>query len=166
MTSFYPEVYVEDVDSDRFVQKVNDEYFLVKGKPSVAPERKFGHVVFEEILNYIDLTTPKLMKSIIVLHGGGGGVYNGLLVEEYDRIAVQAVSGRKPFVLVNEGVKVGFNDKIGYVVTEKNEVRTIKSRCKGYVVLVINISWERPEKYIVVLVDENGYRPIIVRESS
>lgn len=163
MAYFYPEVYVEGVDSEKSILQLNNEYVLTS-RSDLNPRRRFGYIVFEEALRYIDLTTPRLLKSIIVLYGRSGSVYNGILVEECDEISLQVISGKKPFVTVNEGERVDINDKIGYVVTDKNEVRTIKSEFRGYVVLIINVTWEKPEAYVVVLVGENGYRPIVVRE--
>lgn len=107
-----------------------------------------------------------LLRSFIVIREYGKEPLRGLLIEKNTRPCLIEIKGYKPLVLTTEGKKIDKGDKIAYVITNKGEVRVIRSPCSGVVVLVINLPWEKPEKYILVVVGENEYRQIIIRKNS
>ncbi|MEM4691100.1 MAG: DUF2118 domain-containing protein, partial [Desulfurococcaceae archaeon] len=74
------------------------------------------------------------------------------------------IRGYEPVILVREGDFVTKNSSIAYIVTKKREVRNIKSSIDGYVVLIVEIFWEKPERYVLAVVDKNEFRQIAVRE--
>jgi hypothetical protein len=90
----------------------------------------------------------------------------GLLVEDTARPCLIEVKGHRPHVFLREGDSVREGDKIAYVITSKGEVRTIRSPCEGVVVLVVNFPWERPEKYVIVVVSRDECREISIRKGS
>ena len=162
----FPEVFVENVESEKYIVEVDENTYIVTSELSrYKYGRLYGHVIYEDILNYIDLVKPVITRSIIIVKKYSGGVMNGILVEKGVSPCLIEVRGYKPVVFLEEGDEVEEGDKIAYVITNKGEVRVIRSPCTGVVVLIINITWERPEKYIVVVVSRDEFRQITIRES-
>jgi len=163
----FPEVYVEGVTpSNEYVVEINGSYLLAKTPDFENAKRFFGHVVYEDILNSLDLIEATVKQSFLVIRKYGLPLMEGLLVEKNTKLCFIEVRGRYPVVFVSEGDNVDVGDKIAYIVTGKGEVRVVKSPCSGIVVLSINITWERPEKYILVVVDRNECRRVTIRKSS
>jgi len=159
----YPEIFVEGVDSNKYICKVSDEYVLTKTPIS---NECYGHIIYEDILGYFDLSNPILKKDVIVVpEFSDEELLKGLLIRKNTELCLVEIKGYEPYVYPREGEKIDIRDKIGFVVTNKYEVRVIKSPCKGIVVFVINIVWEKPEKYILAVVSENDARQITIRKS-
>ncbi|OYT39478.1 MAG: hypothetical protein B6U89_04055 [Desulfurococcales archaeon ex4484_58] len=161
----FPEVFVENIESDKYVLELDENtYVLVKKRENYSYRRFFGHIIYEHILEYINLTKPLIERSFIVIKKYTGGEMNGMLIEKNITPCLAEVSGIYPYILVSEGEKISNKDKIAYIITNKGEIRTIKSPCDGFIALIINITWEKPEKYILVVVKENEFRRITIRE--
>jgi len=164
---FFPEVYVEGLaPANEYVVEIDGDYFLSKTYSVPGAKRFFGHIIYEDILNYIDLTEPRIRRSFILIKKYGPQIMSGILVEENTKPCLMEVRGRQPIILISEGDEVSERDKIAYTITNKGEVRTFRSPCTGLLVLNINIPWERPEKYILVVVSKNECREITIRKST
>ena len=163
----FPEVYVENVESlNGYILEVDGEFIFSKKPQALGIKRFFGHIIYEDILNYIDLVKPSITRSFIVVKKYGAPVMEGVLVEKDTKPCLIEIRGHQPMVFVNEGDEIGEGDKIGYIITNKSEVRVVKSPCSGIVALVVNLPWERPEKYLLVVVSKNECRQITIRKSS
>ena len=62
------------------------------------------------------------------------------------------VTGKEVYFKIDECTNVKENDKIGYIVTGKGEVRTVRAPKSGYVVLIHEILGEKYSWYRVVMV--------------
>ncbi|ABN69924.1 conserved hypothetical protein [Staphylothermus marinus F1] len=166
----YPEVFVEGVESDKYVLEINEHYILVLTKEDLEKyvnyKRVFGHIIYEHIINYIDLVKPATKKAFIVIpEYSGEKEMNGFLIDENKKLCLIEVKGIQPYVFPREGDEIEERDKVAYIITGKGEVRTIRSPCKGVVLLVINFPWEKPEKYVLAVVNKNDIREITIRKS-
>ena len=163
----FPEVYVEGVTpSNEYVVEVNGSYLLLKTPVFENAKRFFGHIIYEDVLNFLDLIEATAKRSFLVIKKYSPPHMEGLLIEKNTKLCFIEVRGHYPIVYVSEGDGVDVGDKIAYIVTGKGEVRVVKSPCSGIVVLSVNITWERPEKYILVVVDRNDCRRVTIRKSS
>ncbi len=163
----FPEVFVENIESDKYIVELDkNTYLLVNNLETKSYNRFFGHIVYEDILKYIDIAKPVIKRSFIIVKKYGLDKMSGYLVEYNTIPCLIEIKGYQPYVFISEGDSIEEKDKIGYVVTNKGEVNVIKSPCKGTVVLLINIVWEKPEKYILVVVRKNDTRPITIRKST
>jgi hypothetical protein len=163
----FPEVFLENISSDKYyIVEKNNEYILTdKLEKYTGYKRFFGHIIYEDILNYIDLTKPLITKSLIIIpRFNPEEEMKGLLVEKNTSVCLIEVKGVQPYVFPRESDFIEENEKIAYIVTGKGEVRVIKSPCKGIVLLIINLPWEKPEKYILVVVDRDAARQITIRK--
>ncbi len=159
----YPEIFVRDEKSSKYICRISDEYVLVKEPVS---NECYGHIIYEGILKYFDLANPILEKDVIVIpEFSDEELLKGLFVKKGTKLCLIEISGYKPYIPPREGEKINVKDKIGVVITNKYEVRVIKSPCRGVVIFVINIVWEKPEKYILAVVSENDVRQITIRKS-
>ncbi len=159
----YPEIFLRDEKSNKYICRVSDEYVLVKEPVS---NECYGHIIYEDILKYFDLANPILEKDVIVVpEFSDEELLKGLFVKKGTKLCLIEISGYEPYVSPREGGKINVKDKIGMVITNKYEVRVIKSPCEGVVIFVINIVWEKPEKYILAVVSENDVRQITIRKS-
>ncbi len=145
---------------------MDNEYILVTKRENYRYKRFFGHIIYEHVLDYIDLVKPLILNSFIVIKKFGEDPMNGLLVEKNISPCLVEIRGHQPLVFVNEGDEIEEGDKIAYTITNKSEIRVTRSPCSGIVVLVINLPWERPERYILVVVGKNECRQITIRKSS
>ncbi len=163
----FPEVFVEGVESNKYLlETINGDYVIVDDKDRYSYSRFFGHILYEDVLKYIDVIRPAITKSLIVVKKYQRKEMTGLLVERDVIPCLIEIRGYRPVVFINEGDHVEEGDKISYVITNKGEVRVERSPCSGVVLLVINIAWEKPEKYIVVVVGRDEFRQITIREST
>ncbi len=157
----FPEVYVEGIESGYYIVLDNGEYRFSK-KPS---GRFFGHIVYEDIVDKaLDLINAVFRRAVIVIpRFRGKGDLDALLIEKNTKACLIEVKSIQPYILVREGDEIDLNDKIAYMVTGKGEVRVYKSPCKGLVVLVVNFPWEKPERYLLVVVSKDGVRRIKIK---
>ncbi|MCD6301040.1 MAG: DUF2118 domain-containing protein, partial [Staphylothermus sp.] len=127
----------------------------------------FTNIIYENILNYIDLVEAQIRINTIVIpeFTPDKEEIKGLFVKENTSLCLIEVKGIQPHVFTREGDKINEKDKIAYTITGKGEVRVTKSPCKGVVLLVINLPWEQPEKYILAVVSKDDVREIIIRKS-
>ncbi len=163
----FPELFLENTPSDKYyIIEKNNEYILVeKPRKYTGYKRFFGHIIYEEILSYMDSTKPFITKSLIVIpRFNPDEEMKGLLVEKNTSVCLVEVKGVQPYVFPHESEFIEENEKIAYIVTGKGEVRVVKSPCRGIVLLVINLPWEKPEKYILVVVDKDATRQITIRK--
>jgi len=163
---YYPEVFVESVESDLYiVETKNSGYVLTRNRDVYDYNRFFGHVIYENVLEYIDLLNQTISRGIIVIKEFGKNIMEGLLVEKDTRICIIEIQGHRPIVFVNEGDEIEEYDELAYTISRKGVIRSVKSPCNGVILLVVNITWEKPEKYILVVVNRNEHRSIIIGES-
>lgn len=158
----FPEVYVKDTISKRYICLENGVY-VVKNKP-VNCSRVYGLIPYEEVLKYIDLAEAETELDIVILrYKPGGENAVGYFIERGAKLCLQEIKGGEIYFPLEEGSMVKKGDLIAYVVTNKLETKSIKSICKGIIALIIDMPWEEPRKAIVVVSDE--YRSIDIRES-
>ncbi|MEM4717272.1 MAG: DUF2118 domain-containing protein [Desulfurococcaceae archaeon] len=167
MSSYiFPEVYVENVESTRYLCIMGNEESIVtenREKP-ISCARRYGIIPYEQVINYIDLVSSKTTKSIALLHANlSNNTYSGFIVENNSDICIQEVKGGYIYVFVREGEIIERNADIAYVVTNKLEIRNIKSLCTGLLALIIDIPWDKPRRTILVSVSE--YRSINARKN-
>lgn len=158
----FPEVYVEGVESNYYIVETSSGEYYFSRKPI---GRFFGHIVYEDVVDKaIDLVEAVFKKAVIVVpRYRVKGELEAYLVEKNTRNCLIEVKSIHPYVLVREGDKIDLHDKIAYMVTGKGEVRVYKSPCKGLVLLVVNFPWEKPERYLIVVVGENDIRRIRIK---
>lgn len=163
----FPEVFVEDRGSNKYIILLNDEYQLTSNPEKVSKsEKRYGHILYENIVDEaVDLVEPRITRGFIVIpHYTGEDSMKAYIVEKNVKPCLIEVKGVYPHILVEEMDEIDEKDKIAYVITGKNEVRVIRSPCRGVVVLVINFPWEKPERYLLVVVGRDELREITVRK--
>ncbi len=158
----FPEIYVEGEKGDYYIVEENGTYRLSREPDD---RRSFGHILYEDVIDKaIDLVEAVVKKSVIVVpRFKPKGDLEGLLVSSNTPCCIIEVKSIQPYVLVNEGDNIEMHDKIAYMVTSKGEVRVYKSPCRGLVLIVANFPWEKPEKYILVVVSEDAVRRITIK---
>ncbi len=163
----FPEVYLEDEESDIAIIYVNDEYILTRDKEKIMKaEKKYGHILYEDVIDKaIDLVEPRITKEIIVIpEYTGSDEMKAYIIPKNTKPCLIEVKGIQPYVFIEELSEIDEKDKIAYTITGKGEVRVTRSPCKGVVVLVVNLPWEKPERYIIVVVRRDELRQITVRK--
>lgn len=160
----FPEVFVEGVEGDYYIVYRNGEYFFSK---TPVGEKYYGHILYEDVVDKaLDLVEALVKKTIIVIpRFKPTGDLEAILVEEGVKTCLMEVKGFEPIVFVREGDEVEEKDKVAYVITGKSEVRVYKSVCSGIVTLVINFPWEKPERYVLVVVNRDDVRRIVIKRS-
>jgi len=159
----YPKVYVETEDTSKceeVIIEINGKYKLtrmpIKG---YKPKRIFCKKIYENIHDEVlDLESGIIKKSIIVYMPWKDKYY---IVERGVRSALIEAKGYEVFFNIREGDKVKEKDKIGYVVSKKFEVRTIRSPVDGVIALISQDVTSR-NKYILSVVGEEFVREIKV----
>lgn len=165
----YPEVFVRGITYSPLILKRKNEYILVAELPTEEEyDEIYGHIIYENVLDLaLDLVKPEITKELIVIKEfTGKDEMKGLIIPEGIKPCLIEVKGASPYVFYNEGDEIREGDKLAYVVTRKEEVRVIRSPCEGIVVLNINITWEKPEKYIMVVVGKDELRQITIRKGT
>ncbi len=163
MSSYeFPEVFVKGVSGDYYIVLESGVYRFSK---QPCGEEFYGHIVYEDVIDKaVDLVEAVVVKDFIVIpRYRAKGDLDALHIPSNTRLCIMEVKSLHPYVFVDEGDFVGKGDRIAYMVTGKGEVRVYKSLCSGIVVLVVNITWERPERYIIVVVGESDVRRITVK---
>ncbi len=167
----FPEVFIRDEFGDKYIVRRDNEYVLIEGKNediTTSYSEFYGHIMYEDVVaKAIDLVKPLITRDIIVIPQYTSEEYmNGLLIKNNTKPCLIEVKGFSPMIFINEDEIIDYGDKIAYIVTGKKEVRTVKSPCKGRVVLVVNFPWEKPERYLIVVVRPDEARRIRIRKSS
>lgn len=162
---FYPELYVENIFSNKIIVETgNGDFIKITVQKPPVNLRFYGYVLYEDVVNYLDLPGSQLRRDVIVLYDKDNGLYRGIYLSRNVKLRLIEIRGYEPVILVREGDFVTKNSSIAYIVTKKREVRNIKSSIDGYVVLIVEIFWEKPERYVLAVVDKNEFRQIAVRE--
>lgn len=78
-------------------------------------------------------------------------------VSSSDKLAIIEISGSEIFVNVKECDYVKRGSKLAYIITNKREVRSLRSDLDGFVVLVHEVPASRPSR-ILVFIKEGGVR--------
>lgn len=162
----FPEVYVENIHSKRYVCLENETYTMIKDHvlPGLCRE-VYGLIPYEEVLKYIDLVEARATSTFLILKPEPGEDFvGGFMVDKGSKLCLQEIVGNYIYFSLREGSRVKIGDTIAYIVTNKLEIRNIKSICKGLVVLVVDMPWEEPRKAIMVV--SNDCRSINVRKSA
>ncbi len=164
----FPEIFVEGEKGEKYIIRQNDEYYLVEHGIPENYDKIYGHILYEDIIEKaIDLLSSKTTKEFIVIPKyTGAEEMQAYLVKADINVCLVEVKGISPYVLIDEEDIIDEGDKIALIITGKNEVRVVRSPCKGVPVLIVNFPWEKPEKYIIVVVDKNDVRRITVRKST
>lgn len=159
------EVYVEDIKSAKYVC-FKDQVLLRVGIPSSDCQKIYGEIPYERVLEFIDLENALATRGILILREESAlKTLSGYLVEEKTQVCLQEVRGKLIYFLVNEGSSVKKGDIIAYHVTGKLEVRSVKSKCEGQVVLVVDMPWETPRKAILVVVPSECRRVTVEKSA-
>jgi len=154
----FPEIFVKGVESERGICLEDSSYRLVKSREEECVEY-YGSIPYEEVLNYIDLEKALLRNSIILVNPKTRP--KALLFQENTRLCLQEIKGRAVFYTGSqEYVRRG--ELIAHVATSKNEVRNTYSLCEGFLLAIIDLTWEKPERVIVVTALEQP-REITIR---
>lgn len=154
----FPQLFVEGVDSERIICLKNSEYTWVSITEKNNCTKYYGSIPYEEILRYIDLEKAVLKRSTILFNPREPS--KALFFSENTQLCLQEARGRRVFY-IGSMKHVRKNDLIAYIVTGKNEVRNIYSTCEGFILAVIDLTWERPERIIVVMAIEQPGEIII-----
>ena len=161
----FPEVYVKDVSSYRYIC-LNKDSYIITSNTSECWET-YGNIPYEESFKYIDLVEARTIKPfIVVLHNEETeNTVKGVLIDKNTPLCLQEVLGNIIYFLHRDGVRVEKNNVIAYIITNKLEVRSVKSMCKGIIMLTIDMPWEEPRKALFVVV-ENEPRFIDIRKTT
>jgi hypothetical protein len=126
----------------------------------------FCVVEYESALNRVDFSNSQVLDDMVVIdkYGAGTRGSSGVYLRKGDRVCLQEVSSAYAYLAKKEGDAVKRGERIGFALSVKGAVRTVKSVCEGIITLIVNITWEAPEKYIIVVVKEDELRRIHVRE--
>ncbi len=167
----YPEIFVKGLHDGKYcIVQTNNEFYLIEKEKlgrDVDKNKIYTNIIYEEILNYVDLVEARIQIDTIVVPEFtlDKKELKGIFVKKDTPLCLIEVKGIQPYVFIKEGDNVDEKDKIAYTITGKGEVRVTKSPCKGIVLLVINLPWEQPEKYILAVVSKDDAREIIIRKS-
>jgi|GEM_PF-2672623 hypothetical protein len=139
---------------------------ICPSKDSCSRGVGFCIVEYESALNRVDLSNGLILEDMVVIEKYGAGTRgsSGIYLKKGDRVCLQEVSSAYAYLTKKEGDTVKQGERIGFMLSVKGAVRTVKSVCEGIITLIINISWEVPEKYIILVVKEDELRRIHVRE--
>ncbi|MEM0380528.1 MAG: DUF2118 domain-containing protein [Desulfurococcaceae archaeon] len=165
----FPEVFIENNYSNKcIVETLNNEYIMIECSEldKYGYKKYFGSIPYESVLEYIDLVESVSRRGIVVAKRESNRFLNGFLIETGTKLCIIEITGYEIFVDAIEGEEILEGRRIAYIVTNKNDIRVYKSPCSGLILLVIDVSWEKPCRYIVVVVDKNECRRINIREST
>ncbi|MEM4660554.1 MAG: DUF2118 domain-containing protein [Thermosphaera sp.] len=161
---FFPEAFVEDgLGEGRVICLTGTRAYVSPARGLAGPEcgKVFSSVPFEKLVEFLDLEKSCFLKDVIIVYMDEGDRYRGFYVRKGESVRLLEVSGSIITIHKKEGEQVEAHEKIGFIVTNKREVRVIKSPVKGILLAVIDLTWESPEKVIMVLTSEQP-REIIV----
>jgi hypothetical protein len=165
---FFPEAYVENgLESGRSICFKGNDVYIAFAKNGGMGEcvKTFVNTPFEKLVEYMDLEKPCFTRDVIIVHREEGGYYKGFLIEKGEKLYLLEASGSTIAVSKREGDAVEPHEKIGYIITNKREVRVIKAPLKGILLAVIDLTWEKPEKVIMVFTGERP-REVVIGKSA
>lgn len=163
----FPEIYVENIHSHRYlcISENGDAHVIDITNAAPTCKRVFGLIPYEQVLDYIDLERAKTNASISIIRlNTEKDIYEGVLLERDTKLCLQEITGSYVFVAHREGDIIHENTRIAYIVTNKLEVRNIRSRCNGLIAFLVDKPWEEPR--VLILVTTNEYRSITARKAS
>lgn len=169
MSQGYPIAYVRverDVGAEAgFADAVNP-----KNAISLDPERgclldgKVGKHVFIELIYErvpevaLDLAEAKVVRDLVIYLPHKNFA---VLVKGGTPVKVYRASGKRVYPHVSEGEVVDVGSRLFSVLTEKLEVRTLRSEGSGTVVYVGDVLRELPQTMIAVVVDSKNVEQLI-----
>uniref|UniRef100_A0A7C2FXX0 DUF2118 domain-containing protein n=1 Tax=Thermosphaera aggregans TaxID=54254 RepID=A0A7C2FXX0_9CREN len=165
---FFPEAYVENgFESGKTICFKGGNAYVAAAKDAGQGDcvKVFVNTPFEKLLEYMDLETPCFLRDVIIIYKEEAGGYKGILVEKKKKLYLLEASGSTIAVSKREGETVEPHEKIGYIITNKREVRVIKAPLKGILLAVIDLTWEKPEKVIMVFTGEQP-REVFIGKSA
>lgn len=162
----FPEVYVTGARGKKCLCRENGTYVIVSCKDSLSfCTEVYGHIPYEQALNYVDSLEARTRASMAVLKSKPGGVvYEGFLLEKGANVCLQEISGNHIYLYIKEGMNIKKEYTIAHIITGKLEIRSTRSLCEGLVALVVDMPWKEPRKVIVVVT--SVYRPVTARKSA
>ena len=125
--------------------------------------RVFSKVIYEQALNEIIDLEASITKKAFAICTPKNEI---LLVEEGTKTVLIEVKGWKISLQVSEGDEIKPRQRIAYVLTKKFEVRSVKSTDEGIVVYIGWVYEERPERYVIVVVNSNDVRRLKLRKGA
>ncbi len=153
----FPEIFVEDtnIKSDKYIlfesKKGNIKIVKECGEPSEEISC-FAKIPYDNALETIlDIYGNRIKKSFILKTKNN----DLLLVKSSSHPKIIEVKGWIVRILVTEGEKIRKWQRVAYVLTKKYETRTIKSPWSGIVTYIGYVFGEKPEHYVIVVVDED-----------
>ena len=156
----FPEIFIENtgIKSDKYIliEREEGNIRIVRECSKPAEEVScFAKIPYDNALEAIlDIYGNRIKKSFILKTKNN----DLLLVKSSSYPKIIEVRGWMVRILVTEGEKVRKWQRIAYVLTRKYETRTIKSPWSGIVTYIGYVFGEKPEHYIIVMVDKDDVR--------
>lgn len=156
----FPEIFVEDanIKSDKYVliEKEIGNVRIVKECGKLAKGILcFAKIPYDNALEIIlDIYSNRIKKSFILKTKNN----DLLLVKSTSIPKLIEIKGWRVKILVTEGERVKKWQHIAYILTRKYETRTIKSPWNGIVTYIGYVFGEKPEHYIIIVVDEDDIK--------
>ncbi len=158
----FPEIYVEDgeLESNNYLL-LKDTGEKVEFSDNCNIENRevvcFAKVPYDNALELIvDVYNNRIKRSFITKTRDG----RLLLVKSSVVPKIIDIQGWIVRILVQEGDIVKKWQRIAYVLTRKYETRTIKSPWEGIVTYIGYVFGEKPEHYVIVMVDKDDVKYI------
>ncbi len=129
----FPRLFVEGFEGEEYAIVEGDTVKFSKEKKEGALGKVPYEIPLEEIVDLVD----EKMKRTILIHLPKKG--EALLLKEGTPIKILKASHVKVGMVVNEGDEVSVGDSYAYGLTNKGEVRNLRSLHEGTVVMV---HWE------------------------
>lgn len=157
-------VFVEGEKSDRYICEINRDAYLISLTNSGCI-RFFGLVPYERILEYVDLTSALLTRTVLLVKEDPHSMdLPGYLIPGGTKLCLQEISGNYIHVFKSEGEFVEVGERVAYVATGKLEVRNVHSLCSGRIAFIVDMTWEKPRRNLLVVTSE--LREVVVRKGS
>ncbi len=113
---------------------------------------EFIEIVYERVLDYIiDIGMNKVVLDLAIYSPNRNIL---LYIKAGSKVEIIEVMGKKVYPLVSEGDSISFGDKLFYIVTNKNEVRVIKSYVKGIVVFLGEVFSNGIQREVMAVIKE------------
>mgnify|MGYP000368428008 CR=1 FL=1 len=134
---------------------------LLRKPINVIQGRIFSKIIYEQALSKVVDVYSSTIKSSFIIQTPDNKL---LLVERNTKANLIDVKGWKIALQVKEGDVVRPRQRVALVLTKKYEVRSIRSSSKGVVVYIGWVYEERPERYIIVVVNSDDIRELRLRK--
>lgn len=153
-------------DERAAVCKLGESYMWLAGAGGYSCDAKYCLLPYEESLRLIDLERAIAKEEFVLARSfSGGPPARAYLVGPGTKLCIMEFSHQLIVISAKEGERVSSGEVLGHAVSEKGNVINLRSVCDGVVLLVIHISWEVPEKYVIVTASENELREIVIGKS-